>query len=58
VLPSAEMAVEAFALCEGAGATVVRAFIWEDVFRGVTPDRLLLTGVDSCQFVGTLGEGK
>jgi hypothetical protein len=52
------MAVEVFALCEGAGAAMVRAFVWEDVFRGVTSDRLLLAGVDSCEFVGTLGEGK
>jgi hypothetical protein len=58
VLPSAEMAVEVLALCEGAGATVTRAFVGEDVFRGVTPDRLLLPGVDSCEPVGTLGEGK
>jgi hypothetical protein len=52
------MAVEVFALCEGAGATVIRAFVWEDVFRGVTSDRLLLTSVDSYEFVGTLEEGK
>ena len=51
MLPSAEMTVEVFALCEGAGAAVVRAFIWEDVFRGVTSNRLL-ADVDSCEFVG------
>lgn len=51
------MAVKVFSLCKGAGATMVRAFVWKDVFRGVTPDRLLLTGVDSCRFVGTLREG-
>jgi len=58
VLPSAEMAVEVFALCKGVGATAIRAFVWESVFQGVTPNRLLLTGVDSCEFVGTLGEGE
>ena len=51
------MAVEVFALCKGAGATVFRAFVWEDVLRGVTPDRLLLAGVDFCQFAGFWGRG-
>jgi hypothetical protein len=52
------MAVEVFALCEGASTTAARAFVWENVFRGVTPDRLLLTSADSYRFVRTLGEGK